>query len=199
MWEGRGNAPIGLGAAQKATAASWLASAAGARPLVLAAGSPRSSAATLLAPTASTPPSPTAAPRSVHICPGLQGLPRGVTAGSGMRRAIASTLLRGLQAGGPSSSSSGLAVRAVSTQAPVTATLFPGDGKDGGHAGTRMRRTALGVTTAAAQCPPPGGGCAAALPWAQAGSVAGFGLCCVQSSGVAALLCAVLEAAASEL
>ncbi|PRW57886.1 Isocitrate dehydrogenase [NAD] catalytic subunit mitochondrial [Chlorella sorokiniana] len=44
-----------------------------------------------------------------------------------MRRAIASTVLRGLQAGGPSSSS-GVAVRAVSTQAPITATLFPGDG-----------------------------------------------------------------------
>ena len=45
-----------------------------------------------------------------------------------MRRAIASTVVRGLQAGG-TASSSGVALRALSTQAPITATLFPGDGE----------------------------------------------------------------------
>lgn len=51
-------------------------------------------------------------------------------------RSVASTVLRGLRASslGTWNSPSGMAVRAYSTQEPITATLFPGDGK--GRAGS---------------------------------------------------------------
>lgn len=94
-----------------------------------------------------------------------------------MRRAIASTVVRGLQAGGPSSSSSGVAVRALSTQAPITATLFPGDGEAILSLGTRMQRRRCWLTTRRRRRQPGlRGGRAAALPLqgSQSGRVGGL-------------------------
>ena len=51
-----------------------------------------------------------------------------------MRQALASTVLRSLRAsssGGATCGASGQAVRAFSSQEPITATLFPGDGECG--------------------------------------------------------------------
>ena len=77
-----------------------------------------------------------------------------------MRRAVASgsSLLRGLQGSSTAqcSSGAGMVARAFSTQEPITATLFPGDGEEGsaGCRGAQSGRRPPGLTRRR-RCLPP--------------------------------------------